>query len=206
MMKQKVAVFGGTFNPIHLGHLHLCAECQREYQFQKIILMPDNLPPHKQVQQLATARQRLDMCRLAAEDIPFLEVSDLELRLKGVSYTVQTLRKLTQNFPEVEWHWIIGSDMLYTFHQWYRYEEILSIAKVVAGAREQAEYDKMLSYREQLGPLKNRVEIIRLAAKPLSSTQVRKALETGEPVVRDYLPEQVFSYIREHGLYQGKGK
>ncbi len=206
MMKQKVAVFGGTFNPIHLGHLHLCAECQREYQFQKIILMPDNLPPHKQVQQLATARQRLDMCRLAAEDIPFLEVSDLELRLKGVSYTVQTLRKLTQNFPEVEWHWIIGSDMLYTFHQWYRYEEILSMAKVVAGAREQAEYDKMLSYREQLGPLKNRVEIIRLAAKPLSSTQVRKALETGEPVVRDYLPEQVFSYIREHGLYQGKGK
>ncbi|WP_195542704.1 nicotinate (nicotinamide) nucleotide adenylyltransferase [Massiliimalia timonensis] len=205
-MKQKVAVFGGTFNPIHLGHLHLCAECQREYQFQKIILMPDNLPPHKQVQQLATARQRLDMCRLAAEDIPFLEVSDLELRLKGVSYTVQTLRKLTQNFPEVEWHWIIGSDMLYTFHQWYRYEEILSMAKVVAGAREQAEYDKMLSYREQLGPLKNRVEIIRLAAKPLSSTQVRKALETGEPVVRDYLPEQVFSYIREHGLYQGKGK
>lgn len=206
MMKQKVAVFGGTFNPIHLGHLHLCAECQREYQFQKIILMPDNLPPHKQVQQLATARQRLDMCRLAAEGIPFLEVSDLELRLKGVSYTVQTLRKLTQNFPEVEWHWIIGSDMLYTFHQWYRYEEILSMAKVVAGAREQAEYDKMLSYREQLGPLKNRVEIIRLAAKPLSSTQVRKALETGEPVVRDYLPEQVFSYIREHGLYQGKGK
>ncbi|SCH09490.1 Nicotinate-nucleotide adenylyltransferase [uncultured Ruminococcus sp.] len=206
MMKQKVAVFGGTFNPIHLGHLHLCAECQREYQFQKIILMPDNLPPHKQVQQLATAQQRLDMCRLAAEDIPFLEVSDLELRLKGVSYTVQTLRKLTQNFPEVEWHWIIGSDMLYTFHQWYRYEEILSMAKVVAGAREQAEYDKMLSYREQLGPLKNRVEIIRLAAKPLSSTQVRKALETGEPVVRDYLPEQVFSYIREHGLYQGKGK
>ncbi|MBC8610113.1 nicotinate (nicotinamide) nucleotide adenylyltransferase [Massiliimalia timonensis] len=205
-MKQKVAVFGGTFNPIHLGHLHLCAECQREYQFQKIILMPDNLPPHKQVQQLATAQQRLDMCRLAAEDIPFLEVSDLELRLKGVSYTVQTLRKLTQNFPEVEWHWIIGSDMLYTFHQWYRYEEILSMAKVVAGAREQAEYDKMLSYREQLGPLKNRVEIIRLAAKPLSSTQVRKALETGEPVVRDYLPEQVFSYIREHGLYQGKGK
>ena len=206
MMKQKVAVFGGTFNPIHLGHLHLCAECQREYQIQKIILMPDNLPPHKQVQQLATAQQRLDMCRLAAEDIPFLEVSDLELRLKGVSYTVQTLRKLTQNFPEVEWHWIIGSDMLYTFHQWYRYEEILSMAKVVAGAREQAEYDKMLSYREQLGPLKNRVEIIRLAAKPLSSTQVRKALETGEPVVRDYLPEQVFSYIREHGLYQGKGK
>ncbi len=206
MMKQKVAVFGGTFNPIHLGHLHLCAECQREYQFQKIILMPDNLPPHKQVQQLATAQQRLDMCRLAAEDIPFLKVSDLELRLKGVSYTVQTLRKLTQNFPEVEWHWIIGSDMLYTFHQWYRYEEILSMAKVVAGAREQAEYDKMLSYREQLGPLKNRVEIIRLAAKPLSSTQVRKALETGEPVVRDYLPEQVFSYIREHGLYQGKGK
>lgn len=206
MMKQKVAVFGGTFNPIHLGHLHLCAECQREYQFQKIILMPDNLPPHKQVQQLATAQQRLDMCRLAAEDIPFLKVSDLELRLKGVSYTVQTLRKLTQNFPEVEWHWIIGSDMLYTFHQWYRYEEILSMAKVVAGAREQAEYDKMLSYREQLGSLKNRVEIIRLAAKPLSSTQVRKALETGEPVVRDYLPEQVFSYIREHGLYQGKGK
>lgn len=206
MMKQKVAVFGGTFNPIHLGHLHLCAECQREYQFQKIILMPDNLPPHKQVQQLATAQQRLDMCRLAAEDIPFLKVSDLELRLKGVSYTVQTLRKLTQNFPEVEWHWIIGSDMLYTFHQWYRYEGILSMAKVVAGAREQAEYDKMLSYREQLGPLKNRVEIIRLAAKPLSSTQVRKALETGEPVVRDYLPEQVFSYIREHGLYQGKGK
>lgn len=135
-----------------------------------------------------------------------MKVSDLELRLKGVSYTVQTLRKLTQNFPEVEWHWIIGSDMLYTFHQWYRYEEILSMAKVVAGAREQAEYDKMLSYREQLGPLKNRVEIIRLAAKPLSSTQVRKALETGEPVVRDYLPEQVFSYIREHGLYQGKGK
>lgn len=71
MMKQKVAVFGGTFNPIHLGHLHLCAECQREYQFQKIILMPDNLPPHKQVQQLATAQQRLDMCRLAAETSPF---------------------------------------------------------------------------------------------------------------------------------------
>ncbi len=205
-MKKKVAVFGGTFNPIHLGHLHLCAECQREYQFQKIILMPDHLPPHKQTQQLATAGQRLAMCRLAAEEYPFLEVSDLELQLKGISYTVQTLRELTKSAPEVEWHWIIGSDMLYTFHQWYQYEEILSLAKVIAGAREQEEYDKMTAYRERLGPLKERVEIIHLAAKPLSSTQVRKALEDGEADVRGYLPAQVFDYIQKHGLYQGKGK
>ena len=206
-MKERIAIFGGTFNPIHNGHLHLCVECQKELQFDRMILMPDNIPPHKEVGYLAGETDRYEMCRIAAGEYPFLEASDLELRMDGISYTVYTLQEIKRLYPQAELYFIIGSDMLYSFHKWYRYQEILSLAFLVAGAREREEYDRMVQYTEKLGSLSSRVRIVRFHALPLSSTQVRKALHLGDETVSGLLPAGVLEYIKKHGLYQfGKGK
>lgn len=201
-MGNRLAVYGGTFNPIHNGHLHLCMECQRQLHFDRILLMPANLPPHKEAVDLADNRDRYEMCRIAARAMPELEACDLELRLSGVSYTVHTLRELHRREPGQELFFLLGSDMLYSFHRWYRYREILSLATIVAGAREQEEYDRMLAYRDTLGELGSRVQVLRLSALPLSSTEIRQALRRGDASVRQALPPGVAEYIEAHGLYR----
>ena len=202
-MGNRLAVYGGTFNPIHNGHLHLCAECQKQLHFDRILLMPSHLPPHKEAADLAPGRDRYEMCRIAARTMPGLEVSDLELKRSGVSYTVDTLRELSRLWPGWELFFLLGSDMLYSFHRWYRWEEILSLAVIVAGAREQEEHDRMAAYRrDTLGEWASRVRILRLSALPLSSTEVRQALYRNDPAARQEILPGVMKYIAEHGLYR----
>lgn len=196
---SKIAIFGGTFNPIHTGHIHLCLECDRALQFDRILLMPTNMPPHKQPKHLLSNEDRLMMCKLACRDYPKIQVSDLEMRMQGVSYTVHTVKELRKVYPHDDLYWMIGSDMLLSFHQWYRYEEILQEVSLVAGAREENEYEEMLSYVEKT--LKSdRVHIVPIEALPISSTQIREELFRGEKP--ECLAEEVYAYIKEHGLYQ----
>ena len=140
------------------------------------------------------------MCRLASEDYPEFLVSDLEFRLSGVSYSVNTLRVLKKEYANDELYFIIGSDMLYSFHRWYQYQEILRLCHVVAGARYEEEYGKMLEYKAQLGAGSSRLEIIRIPVIEVSSTDVREAIKNGENISR-YLSPKVLSYMKGHNLY-----
>lgn len=198
---KRLAVFGGTFNPIHNGHLHLCKECAKQIYFDKILLMPTNLPPHKQTQELAKNQDRLEMCRLAVEHDPLFEVSDLEMQMQGISYTVNTLRRLKEIYSDWEIYFIIGSDMLFMFHRWISYQEILEMAHLLVGARAPREYDQMVAYTRRRLQNYEKVHILHIPVLPISSTEIRRSLDNPEWVL-EYLNPKVYDYIREHRLYQ----
>ena len=158
---------------------------------EKLIVIPSCIPPHKLAGKLATGEQRLDMCRLAFANLN-CEISDIELKRSGKSYTVDTLRELKKRFPDDELFFIIGSDMLESFQQWYCWEEILSLATICAASRENGFEPDWSGYTPE-----QRERFVFIEAEPLevSSTQVRRGDAPG------VLDEAVTEYIEKNGLY-----
>ena len=132
---SRIALFGGSFNPIHNGHLHLAQTVHQQCGLDRMLLMPSGTAPHKSSDAYAPAADRLAMCRLAAEPYPWLEVSDYELTKPGKSYTVETLRYLHSRFPEDALFLLTGSDMLLSFDSWYCWQEILTLAGLLCVSR-----------------------------------------------------------------------
>lgn len=197
--RERIGIFGGTFNPIHNGHLHLLKETQAALSFDKILLIPAGIPPHKAPKSLASGADRLEMARLAAMEMENVSVSDIELKSGGRSYTIHTLLKLKTLFPEAAFTLIMGADMLLSFDQWYRWRDILALASLAAAARSDGEYESLVEKGKALG----RTQVVRLTPFPVSSTQVREKLAAGEDV-SGLLPHRVLSYILKKGLYQSE--
>lgn len=196
---KKIAIFGGTFNPIHNGHLNLLRQVQQQMEFDEILLVPAHIPPHKTVKNLASGNDRMEMLRLAVENIPEAGVCDVELTEKGKSYTIDTLKKLHALFSTDQLYFIIGTDMLLTFDTWKRWKDILKLAIVVASGRDENEYQLLLKKAESLSD--DRILVLKTDPLPLSSTQVRKKLSAGEGAEK-LVPPAVLSYIHEKGLYR----
>ncbi|MBR3268924.1 MAG: nicotinate (nicotinamide) nucleotide adenylyltransferase [Oscillospiraceae bacterium] len=202
-MKRKIGLFGGSFNPIHLGHLHLAKAVKRGLKLDGVLLMPAGNAPHKSSAAYVSAEHRAEMCRLAAEKYPWMKVSDYEIRKGGKSYTVETLRALTESDPETEWTLMIGSDMLLTFDKWYCWQEILRMASLCAVSRETGDMPELMKKAEQLRKEVPGAEIrvLRAAAFPASSTEIREKLRNREDC-SCLLPENVVQYIESRQLYQ----
>ena len=201
---KRIGLFGGSFNPIHNGHLHLADAARRALFLDQVLLMPAGEAPHKSSSAYAPAKDRLAMCRLAAKQHPWLSVSDYETQRTGKSYTVLTLRHLHKKRPDVRWTLMIGSDMLLTFNQWYRWEEILSIAGLAAVSRNPGDLADLQSKAATLKTVCPQAEItvVQADALPLSSTQIREKLQNGADC-SCLLPENVVQYIYRNGLYRG---
>ena len=203
-MKQ-LGLFGGSFNPIHNGHLHLVRAVRRGLRLSGIVLMPAGEAPHKDSSAYAGAADRLAMCRLAAEPYPWLTVSDYETNKPGKSYTVETLRHLRETVPDAAWTLLIGSDMLLTFETWRCWEEILQSARLCAVSREPGDLPLL---REHAAALRRAVpgahiRVLSVEAMPLSSTEIRQKLQKNADC-SCLLPRNVVQYICQKGLY-GKG-
>lgn len=190
-------IFGGTFNPIHNGHLHLLQEADAALCFDRILLIPANIPPHKRAEDLAPGKDRLEMARLAVAEMPKAFVSDIELRAKGKSYTVLTLEKLHALFPGDRFTLLMGADMLLSFDQWYRWREILQLADLAAFARNCGEEEALEKKAAGLPGAR----VIRAEPLPLSSTLVRETLRRGRDA-SGMAPEEVLRYIERRGLYR----
>ena len=193
----QIGIFGGTFNPIHNGHLHLLQEAEKSLSLDRILVIPTNIPPHKRAEDLAPGADRLEMARLAVMEYKNVFVSDIELKAKGKSYTVLTLKKLKALFPEDTFTLLMGADMLLTFDKWYRWEEILTLAGLAAFARGDGEEQILLQKARTLPGAR----VVRVEPLPLSSTQVREIIRAGGDV-SGMVPEEVFRYIVRRGLYQ----
>lgn len=198
---KKIAIFGGTFNPVHNGHLHLCNEMQQKFHFDKILLIPTNIPPHKECVDLASNEDRFTMLQLAVDGNPLYEISDIEFRLEGKSYTYNTIQALKQEYQDPESYMIIGSDMLKIFDQWYRYEDILDDVTVVVGARENQEYQELILFKEEKFQNTNKIVVVDISVFPKSSTEIREAIAQ-KLNLDDSIPSSVLSYINSHNLYQ----
>ena len=196
---QKIAIFGGTFNPIHNGHLHLARQFSALVGFDRVLFIPTNVPPHKRPVDLAPAEDRLAMCRLAAEPAGF-EACDLELRRAGPSYTSDTLLALHGLCPGGELYLIMGEDMFLTVENWHDAQKLFRLASICAAPRSAQGMAALREHAQHLETYGAHVVLGEIEYLPVSSTMVRRAAAAGQPLDA-LVPEQVARYIRENHLY-----
>lgn len=198
---ERIGIYGGTFNPPHLGHIQAAKAAVQALDLTRLLLIPDNIAPHKELPPGSPGpEQRLEMLRLAVQDAPELEVSDLELRREGVSYTFETILTLKEQYPEAQLVLLMGTDMFASFDTWKNTDIILSHAALGVLCRgEKGEQEAIAQKAAQLTAGGARVELVNNPVLAISSTQLRRliAFGCGDP----FLPEPVADYIRQHGLY-----
>ncbi len=199
-MPQTTVLYGGTFNPVHKGHLEICLRAREAVGASQVLLMPAALPPHKSPGELAPDRDRLAMCSLAAEPWGFIAVDDYEIRRGGHSYTVDTLRYLTQARPEEKFWLLMGTDMFLTFTQWREWKQIGEMATLLVASREDEDLEVLQGQQAALKELGISSVLLQNVPLPMSSTEIRREIrERGET---DKVCPAVMEYIRERGLYQ----
>lgn len=197
---MKTVIFGGTFNPIHFGHLQIIESVSALADTEKVVVMPASLPPHKVCTDLANDADRYEMCRLATSGMEKVIVSDFELLRGGKSYTYETLKKLREMYPETDFALVCGGDMIVTFEEWYRYKDILNLAEIYAVRRvgiDQSEFDAAVRNLLNAG---GRVKVLKNTVPGISSTEIRSLINK-KPALKKYLPTTVIDYIRENKLY-----
>lgn len=197
----KIGLYGGTFNPIHEAHIHLVKDFADRLGLDKILLMPTFQPPHKQAHQLASAEDRLAMCRLAAAGDKRLRVSDLEILRAGKSYTAQTLQELHRLYPDCQWHLLMGEDMFLTVDHWRWPEEIYRLATLCAAPRSPDGMVRLEQHAQFLRTRGAETVLCNIRYLPVSSTLVREAVAEGRSLEGLVCPE-VARYIEEKGLYR----
>lgn len=197
---SRIGIFGGSFNPIHNGHIHLVECAVSDFSLDRVILMPTAIAPHKSSHEYVSAEHRLKMCELAADGIDGVEVSSFEIDKGGKSYTVDTIRHFRTEYPYDELFLLVGSDMLSTFDEWYRYEEILENASLCAVSRLGNDMKLLEEYAEKLRRFGN-VYISQSPSVPMSSSKIRRLVKNRKDF-SCYLPEKVVQYIKVHSLYR----
>ena len=197
---MKIGIYGGTFNPIHLGHMQAAKFAAEYLELDRLVLIPAGIPPHKALKEdAADGTHRVAMTELAAQAMELscpVEVSDMELLRQGKSYTVDTIRALRQKYPDAQLYLFMGTDMFLTFHTWYQPEEIARHCTLCAFGRTEADSEEMFAAQrqylaEKLGA--NCVTITLPKIVEISSTQLRQALIEGKG--QEYLSPAVYGYI-----------
>lgn len=186
---KKVGLFGGTFNPPHIGHLIMANEVYATLDLAEIRFMPNAIAPHKEASKSATNEQRLHMVELAIQDVPYFSVETFEIERGGVSYTYETMRVMSEREPDVEFYFIIGGDMIDSLHTWYRIDDLMSLVQFVGVKRPGSE--AKTSYN---------VQMVEAPEINLSSTFIRKRLQQNGSL-QFLLSTAVEAYIRKEGLY-----
>ena len=195
----EIGILGGTFNPPHIGHLVMVQEALDQLELDRVFLMPVAQPPHKEALADPGADVRLDLCRLAAAGNDRLEVSDLEIRRGGASYTADTLRALHERDPEHSLTFIVGGDMAHSLPSWREPEAVLELARLAVAEREDLRREDIA---ERLAPLHSgdRVVFLDMPRIDISSSAIRGRVSTGRPI-RHLVPELVAEAIRARRLY-----
>lgn len=195
----KIGLFGGSFNPIHKGHINLLISVKEKMGLDRIIIIPSGTSPHKSSAEYAPADDRLEMCRLACEQYDDIEVSDYEISNDRKSYTVYTVRHFKKLFPEDELYWLVGSDMLLCFESWFEYREILANVTLAAVTRTGDDKDGLLEMAEKLSKY-GRCVVVNAEAVVMSSSEIRKMIKNNEDL-SCYLNGKVVKYIMLNKLY-----
>lgn len=203
--EKKIGIIGGSFDPIHIGHLIIAQDAAERLELSQVVFVPASIPPHKQHLQQADIEHRLNMLSLAIEtDIRF-SVSDIEMQRGGISYTIDTVRELKTLHPGSELVLIVGSDTLIDLHNWHQPEELLSLCSVATfmrpgeGSVNQIAEKVRLPEEQKKKVLENLIEAHLVE---ISSTEIRMRVAEGLGI-RYLVPPEVEMYIYEHSLYTG---
>jgi nicotinate-nucleotide adenylyltransferase len=188
----RLGVFGGTFDPPHLGHLVAASDACEALKLHRMLWVPSAVPPHKPATVRASARQRLDMVRAAVADDPRFAVDDLELHREGPSYTVDTLRALRARHPGASLYFVTGADNLREIAGWREPDEILRLARLVVVTRAGDGHAERPAFA---------AEVVRVTRVDVSATEIRRRVAAGE-TIRYLVPEAVRACIAHEGLYR----
>jgi nicotinate-nucleotide adenylyltransferase len=215
----RLGILGGTFDPIHLGHLRLAEEVGEELRLERVYLVPAASPPHKEIRPITPFHQRVAMARLAARESPLLEVHDLEGRREGFSYSIETLRQFHGLFgPEMELFFILGMDAFLEIETWKEYQNLFRYAHFVVIQRPGFPSGKLEPFLASLGlgfertresnvfvaAPGNKVLYMKVTLMAISSTEIREKVAAGKSI-RFLVPEGVRSYILKNRLYEKHG-
>jgi nicotinate-nucleotide adenylyltransferase len=197
--KEKIGVMGGTFDPVHYGHLFAAETARCSLGLSRVIFIPSGIPPHKKNPLMAPPEDRFAMTELAIRDNPFFEISRMELERGGPSYTADTLASLKAVCPDAELFLITGLDAALDIPNWHEPGGILSLCEVVVVARPGYVSDKITGL---CGDLVSSFIILDDGMIDISATAIRKRSRAGEPI-RYMTPDAVCDYVREKNLYSG---
>ena len=191
------AIFGGTFNPFHIGHYEILAALQKDNSVDEIFLMPDKIPPHKVCDFLADDEIRIEMCKLAASDFPKAKLCIIEFEREGRSYTYDTVNMLKEKYPEKKFAFVMGGDMLASFDLWYNYQELMKMISFFAFKRSDTDEELFNNKAELFGRMGMDIKIMDERITKVASSQIREDFKTAQK----YLPEKIFLYLREKEIY-----
>ena len=191
------ALFGGTFNPLHIGHCEILAALENRPEIGEIWIMPTRIPPHKVFDKVADDSVRIEMCRMAAKHYKKAQVSLIEFERTGKSYTFDTVKLLKQKYPERDFVFVCGGDMLVTFDEWYRYSELMKMLPFYAFRRTDTDDTLFDSKKAQLEREGMRITVMNERITAVSSTLIRKDVNSAKAL----LPEYIYDYIKAGGIY-----
>lgn len=195
-----VGLLGGTFNPVHNGHLGIARDALRLFDLTAVWFIPCAIPPHKSAEGLASNADRFAMLKLAVQNEPRFEVLPIELDRPGLSYTLDTLRALRVRYPHTEFVFIIGADTLPELHTWHRPLDVLALVRIVTLARPGFTPDPAALHLPPPWPETLLADVRTGQLHDIASRDIRAQLAAGQPV--SLVPEPVIRYIQEHNLYR----
>jgi len=193
---KRIGILGGTFNPIHIGHLTIAEMVHEQLKLDKVIFVPSNLPPHKSSHNVASSQERYNMVNLAIKGNPRFEVSDFEITREGKSYSIETVNHFRCRYPKkTKIFFIIGNDLLPTLRTWRRIDEILKVVSFVTVNRP--------GFKEKKSKIK--VKTISVPGLQTSSSYVRSRITMGK-TVKYLIPDNVLTYITKNKLYKNNSR
>lgn len=199
--RRKTGIMGGTFNPVHLGHLLLAENAYSALSLDEVLFMPSGISYMKEQSAILDGRTRLEMTRLATEDNPHFRVSSLEVEREGYTYTSDTLRQLTGENPDTDYYFLVGADTLFSIESWREPEEIFQMAVLAAAVRDDCDLTALEKQADRLKELYNAKIVLLPAGRiEISSSRIRERISRGLSV-RYMVPESVRLYMEENRLY-----
>ncbi len=202
---HRIGIYGGTFDPIHVGHLNLCRAMKEKLCLDEIIMIPTGTPPHK-ASTATKAEYRLEMCRLAVKDYGLTaKVSDIEVCREGRSYTYLTIMQLKEEFKDSELYLAMGADMFMSLESWYKFDELKKLVVFCAVQRDDVSTRELEDEAERLRLKDCNCIIVSLPAVDISSTDIREMTAEGKPI-EGFVTESVVEFISKNGLYRQEVK
>ncbi|MBR6402594.1 MAG: nicotinate-nucleotide adenylyltransferase [Eubacterium sp.] len=202
---MKKAILGGSFNPIHNGHLMMARCAYEQFGLEDIVVMPNKTTYYKENRVFASDEHRLNMIRLAIEGKDYLSISDMEIKRGGVTHTIDTVREYKSIYPDIELYFIVGGDSLEWIDRWVDADELLDSMTILSAVRGKTDItrSKDIIKRIKNEHPRSHIELLNMEHCAISSSDIREKIARGEDV-KGMLPDSVYRYIKENNLYNGE--
>lgn len=202
MNGKKIGIMGGTFDPIHFGHLILAQTAMEQFSLDKIWFMPSKMPPHKSHEEVTSTKHRIEMTRLAIEDNPNFSLSLFEMDREGYTFTYETLQLLKKDYPNTKFYFIIGADSVYTFHKWREPRIVASLCTILAANRSQEVDEKLIKQLDIIREEYNAdIHLLAIPSIEISSSDIRSKRQKGQ-AIQYFTHPKVVEYIDANKLYE----